>query len=751
MTTKAAILTQSPPISQDFEIGRGFVGHIDEVRLFKSDVSEMLAASHRLARCPAPREALAAYFSFNDGPAATTAHDYVTHGLEGALVGLNATNTSNVYVDADFAPAWSAMRAPSDYGVVDYPASIAESFSGDGLSSAIAGIPTTFAFSFWDRCGWDVVSDDVSVEAAMVEEICENEVHDSLTYPFDDEDGVEAVATSSSVAECTASATFATTYTPPSCGTLRLRVSLDGDLVEGFPLDVPVAPHPASSPATSEVVGLGSGVAGVTTSFTIIARDEFGCRRTSGDDSFEVLLTRISLGDNPDGVAFAGPDVVATSLPVADHGDGSYTVTLHPPAPGVYTVAVGLVQADGTHAALTDTKLLFNVAPAPWRSVHVEGEGPGPRYRSSTVRRDNYVYVFRGWSSDKEGLMDVWRYPLAASNAWRYRMSVTVAKPPLHAVAVTIDTAALIEAGKMRPDCGDALFKAAGEADWEDEALPYWIDVTPGCGTPDTIFWLVPPASGAMVLFYGNPDASPPAQLAPDDLFPVWETFEDGADPDTGLPANWTFASTCWLPTGDPATFSVAGAPLKTWRGSASLQADAATRLGGGLMLPLPAPQSQYILRAAFYDSDAPASSHWISPDYDDCMAMENGKVARDQGRGLGVFTPSCDAYYTTTYPWAGSSAGRTAGWHILQLVSNGERVMAYVDSEPVADLPASTPLDKVRTALIDWTERYGGGHGNDCVTLFSPVVFYCVCRLSYYNPLLLRLPVCPSAMRQCC
>lgn len=421
---------------QDFEIGRGFVGHIDEVRLFKSDVSASLGASGRLARCPAPREALAAYFSFNDGPASTTAHDYVAHGLEGALVGLNATNTSNIYVDADFAPAWSAMHAPSDYGLVDFPASMERSFAGEGLASAVAGIPTTFAFAFWDRCGWDVVSDDAEVEAAMVEEVCENEAHDALTYPFEDEDGVESIATSATVAQCTGSASFGTTYTPPRCGTLRLRVTLDDEMVEGFPLDVPVAPHPAPSAASSELVGLGSGVAGVTTSFTIVARDEFGCRRTSGGDTFEVLLTRVSLGPNPAGVPFAGPDIVATSLPVADHGDGSYTVTLHAPAAGNYTVAVGLVQADGTHAALPGTPAPFVAAPAPWRAVHVEGDGPGPRYRSSTVRSGDHVYVFRGWSGDKEGLVDVWRYPLTATEAWRYRVPVTVSEPPTHAVAV---------------------------------------------------------------------------------------------------------------------------------------------------------------------------------------------------------------------------------------------------------------------------------------------------------------------------
>jgi len=683
--------------SQEFIIGRGFVGHLDELRIFKQEVASELSAEGRLARCPAPRQQLAAYFSFNDGSASATVHDYVSHTLEGTMVGYNALNSSNVFIDPEFDPAWSDMRAPSDYGVVDFAASVASHFSGGGLVSAVAGIPTTFAFTFWDRCGFDIVSDAAAVSAAMVEEVCENTAHDALTYPFESEDAVGAIATVATVAQCTASTAFVTTYTAPKCGTIRLRAMLESNIVDGFPIDLEVSPHPAPSAKMSEVTALGAGVAGVSTTFTIVARDEFGCQRTSGGDVFEVLLTRTTLGHNPEGLPFGGPDVVAQNLPAVDNGDGSYSVTVHPPAAGNYTLAVGLLQPDGTRAALRGSPLPFVADSPPWRAVHVEGERPGPRYKSTSVKSGDHVFVFRGWSTDKEGMVDVWRYPLSASEAWRYRVAVTVTNPPPHAVAVTVNTAALITAGKMRADCGDAMFKAVGASDWEDAVVPHWIDVTPGCNASSTLFWVVPPASGRLYMFYGNPQAVPEPQLNPSDIFPVWATFEgDAIDSDTGLPLNWTFANTCWLPRGDPATFSVSGSPLKVWRGGASLQVDANARVGGALLHDLPAPMPQYILRAAFYDSDAPESSHWVSSNYDDCTPVENEKDIRHQGTGIGVFTPSSETNYTTTYPWLATSLGRTAGWHVFQLVSDGVRVHMYVDGVWSADLPASGPLDKV-------------------------------------------------------
>lgn len=684
--------------NQPLVIGKGFVGKVDELRLFKEDISSRLTS---LWKCPAEPLSLNAYFSFNDGPNATSAHDYF--GLEAVLWGYNATNGSSV--DSDFHPTWSDMHAPSDYGVVDFAASVAKSFTGEGLKHAVAGIPTTFNFRFWDKCGFDYVSGDARVYASMLTDTYTNDEHDPIEYPLENLTVVAELQSAVTVAECTNTSHFQAFYTAPTCGVMRLAVELDGTVVDGFPMEIDVSPHPAVSAAQSDVVGLNDAVSGLETAFTIVAKDMFGCQRTSGGDIFDVQLTRTTLGPNPDGMAFAGPDIVTLTLAPEDHGDGTYTVRYTVPAAGNYTVFVGLRDADGTRSYLQgedNQPLRFMATPPPWRSVHVEGDQPDPRYRATTVKNDDYIFVFRGWSEDKEGLMDVWRYPLAKQeSAWMYRVAVEIENPPSYPIRIMVDTETLIAEGKMRADCGDAMFKSKADSGWADMAVPYMIDSHHTCGMATTIFWLTPP-SGHMYLFYGNPGQRA-AQLTPSDVFLSWDDFETPADGHSGLPRGWSFAKTCSMPSGDPATFSISdaiasniSAPIAALNGNGALQVDVITRVGGALLKDMAGSYEQYILRAAFYDSDAVNSGHWISPNYDDCSPVDNAKLMLDQASGIGVFTPSIENSYTSLYPWRTVGSHRTAGWHMLEMISDGEHVHFYVDDMLRLSRPAAGPMDKI-------------------------------------------------------
>jgi len=74
-------------------------------------------------------------------------------------------------------------------------------------------------------------------------------------------------------------------------------------------------------------------------------------------------------------------------------------------------------------------------------------------------------------------------------------------------VLVTLDTASLISAGKMRSDCGDVRFK---DSDAQTQ-LSYWIES--GCNSANTRIWVkVPtiPASSTKTIYvyYGNPSAT---------------------------------------------------------------------------------------------------------------------------------------------------------------------------------------------------------------------------------------------------
>ncbi len=71
---------------------------------------------------------------------------------------------------------------------------------------------------------------------------------------------------------------------------------------------------------------------------------------------------------------------------------------------------------------------------------------------------------------------------------------------------LTIDTAAIIAAGKMRADCGDVLFTDAAGV-----PLSYWLES--GANTNATRFWVRVPSIGAaasetIYIYYGNPNAT---------------------------------------------------------------------------------------------------------------------------------------------------------------------------------------------------------------------------------------------------
>lgn len=95
-------------------------------------------------------------------------------------------------------------------------------------------------------------------------------------------------------------------------------------------------------------------------------------------------------------------------------------------------------------------------------------------------------------------------------------------------VAVTVDTAALIAAGKMRDDCGDARFTGIDGA-----SLNYWLEQ--GCDTDRTLFSvrfpLVPGGLTRAFLYYGNPAASSRSDpLAAHELYDAYPDFAGWSD-----------------------------------------------------------------------------------------------------------------------------------------------------------------------------------------------------------------------------
>jgi len=114
-------------------------------------------------------------------------------------------------------------------------------------------------------------------------------------------------------------------------------------------------------------------------------------------------------------------------------------------------------------------------------------------------------------------------------SGWNYRRPVRInnAGNPnnltYYQVLVTVDTASLISAGKMRPDCGDIRFTDADGV----TLLAYWIES--GINTSTTKIWVkVPAIPGSSIytiyMYYGNPDAV--SMSDPDSVFIFFDDFE---------------------------------------------------------------------------------------------------------------------------------------------------------------------------------------------------------------------------------
>jgi hypothetical protein len=94
---------------------------------------------------------------------------------------------------------------------------------------------------------------------------------------------------------------------------------------------------------------------------------------------------------------------------------------------------------------------------------------------------------------------------------WNYRKSITVSNPGSeltnYQVLITLNTASLISAGKMRSDCGDVRFTDSDGS----TLLNYWIES--GCNTNNTKVWIKVPSiptnsTKTIYFYYGNPSAN---------------------------------------------------------------------------------------------------------------------------------------------------------------------------------------------------------------------------------------------------
>jgi hypothetical protein len=143
---------------------------------------------------------------------------------------------------------------------------------------------------------------------------------------------------------------------------------------------------------------------------------------------------------------------------------------------------------------------------------------------------------------------------------FKYRKSITVSNPGAdlsnYTMPITLDTATLVSAGKLKSDCSDLRF-----GDSETGAIygyPYWIE--PGtCNSASTRVWVkvttIPAVSKTIYVFYGNPTA--PAASDGDKTFLFFDDFNSANT------AKFTYGGTyCGY---NAISYSVGGGNLTVW------------------------------------------------------------------------------------------------------------------------------------------------------------------------------------------
>lgn len=147
------------------------------------------------------------------------------------------------------------------------------------------------------------------------------------------------------------------------------------------------------------------------------------------------------------------------------------------------------------------------------------------------------------------------------ASTFSYRRTITITNPSgsstltNHQLSTTIDTASLVSAGKMQPDCDDIRVKDTNQT----TGLEYWVG---DCNTANTIVWFKVPSisaesTKAIYLYYG--DASASSEANGHNVFELFDDFNTGS---TYNSAKWT-----WNPQ-STGTVSVTGGELAISVGS---------------------------------------------------------------------------------------------------------------------------------------------------------------------------------------
>jgi hypothetical protein len=254
------------------------------------------------------------------------------------------------------------------------------------------------------------------------------------------------------------------------------------------------------------------------------------------------------------------------------------------------------------------------------------------------------------------------------SGGWKYRRPVIINNTKNsntlsnYQVLVTLDTASLISAGKMRSDCGDIRFTDSDA----QTLLSYWIES--GCNTANTRIWVKIPSIPAgstktIYVYYGNPNAT-----SQSNGYSTFDFFEDFTSYPVGSNLNGQ-GGWVWEPY-NPSSQAV----IISFNGKNHLKLYAAER-ANNVKHAVSIPNSVRVMSRAYYYSGDQAYSFYLydgstytqykEPGNSYYWMMESGATHYDLCKFLGtskyclcqsfIESPQ-NHYYTLELIWNGSS-----------------------------------------------------------------------------------------------
>jgi len=716
------------------EIGAGFTGMIDEVKLWKTARSLAEIIDTMYCSPYLEIEHVAAYFPFNEGSGVVASGHGAACPPQGdlAIVGqcLQGQLPDGVTFTSDTpsTTAGEGFNAPSPVYSKDFGAGISV-YSASSESQQ-------FTIIARDKCKYAYTKTDNTAFTATTKGY-------TVTYfdtrpPFGTEypvmnkrettPAVYAAPPASKICpgeDATPGPPKGDIYTgylsTSVAGAYYLEIACNGVLMHE-PYYHLVEPNvPTTFSIDDSRVSQGTVAAGVPASIGVFLQDAWD-NTVFVETAFTAEITLLS---KPDGTGAVAPKTVTLGADDVSFNPltAEYTLFITLGYAGTYSL---ILTGDG----MTMASLTFQVSSVPWRNLLTDDLSvplPTRRFEHTSAIFGGDLYIFGGAQYDKTYLNDM--YVLknadmidgveAAKEMLAYKKKVTVeysiSTEKDITIEVVVNTAELVAAGRMTSNCLDVAFTMPNNG----EPLNFYLDPWPGCNKETTLYWVRLPAGTVSAaaslmqieMYYGNPyiGITTPNELNnASAVFHMYEGFEDGA-PGVGM---FSLSTSCDnLAPVNPNAFQVLS--QLPFAGKYSLYAVWGQE--GVLVADAPSPITDFKLRAWFYDSDATNSSHYISSDFGSCplSADEGGKYLLPNAGGpldaissaIGAYTLSHATKYCMASPWESTADDaelglnqvmRSADWHLFEIQSYLGKVTLTIDEKKVKEVEGYNTLDKV-------------------------------------------------------